>query len=94
MKRWHFTGSCPDGTMVCEEGTGKSICNFPEQGGTKEVCDNGRAIAALPDLKDALEALLREIDYLVEDGTLCDGFVETNESYQKAYVLLEKLRTS
>ena len=53
---WHWTASCPDGTMTTDD-KGARIALWPPQGGTVEQCANARLIAAAPQMLRALQRL-------------------------------------
>lgn len=53
---WHWTASCPDGTMTTDD-KGARIALWPPQGGTVEQCANARLIAAAPSMLRALQAV-------------------------------------
>jgi len=56
----------------------------------KEKRLNAALIETAPELLEALKGLVREIHYLVDDGTLYREEVITNEGYQAAQAAIAK----
>ena len=70
----------------------KPVRDLLEDRTTGEHEANARLIAAAPELLEVLENLVRNIEYLVEDGTLCHEEVNGHMSIIDARAAISKAR--